>query len=79
LDFPWANWTDDGNEVAIWIIKNAGSCRWTIPPASEEVNRTIYFCKGDEALIAGVEISPYHAIVILSRIRGTGLKTAQGK
>jgi len=54
------------NEVAIWIIKMDAHAHLTIPAASEEVNRTLYFYQGREALIAGVEISPYHAVELLA-------------
>jgi quercetin 2,3-dioxygenase len=60
----WA--ADVENEVAIWIITMESHAHWTIPIASEEANRTLYFCKGNGAHMAGVEISPYHAVELLA-------------
>ena len=40
----WA--ADPGNEVGIWLLKMEARASWTIPPASFEVNRTLYFYKG---------------------------------
>ena len=59
----WA--ADPENEVAVWIIRMEENAEWTIPAASPFVNRTLYFCKGNGTQIAGVEISPYHAIDLL--------------
>ena len=60
----WA--ADPGNEVAIWVMKMEGHARWTIPAASEDVNRTLYFCNGSSIRIAGIEVSSYQAIELLA-------------
>ncbi len=59
----WA--ADEKNEVAIWIIKMEGQAKWTIPPASPDVNRTLYYPRGQGTTIAGVEVSPYQAVDLL--------------
>jgi redox-sensitive bicupin YhaK (pirin superfamily) len=60
----WA--TNSQNEVAIWVIKMEDHARWTIPAASPEVNRTLYFCKGTSIHIAGVEVPSSQAIDLLA-------------
>jgi redox-sensitive bicupin YhaK (pirin superfamily) len=59
----WAAETE--NEIAIWIIKMEALAEWTIPPASPEVNRTLYYYRGKGTRIAGVEIPPYQAVDLL--------------
>jgi quercetin 2,3-dioxygenase len=59
----WA--ADPENEVAVWIIRMEANAEWVMPAASPDVNRTLYFCKGKETQIAGVEIPPYQAIDLL--------------
>jgi redox-sensitive bicupin YhaK (pirin superfamily) len=60
----WA--ADPGNEVAILILKMDDHATYTIPAASAEVNRTLYFCKGSSIHIAGVEVANYNAIELLA-------------
>jgi quercetin 2,3-dioxygenase len=60
----WA--ADPQNETAIWLIKMSGNAQWTIPAASAEVNRTLYFYRGNELSAAGVEIKPYHSVDLLA-------------
>lgn len=60
----WA--ADPVNEVAIWIITMEDHARWTIPAASPELNRTLYFCKGSSVTVAGVEIPCCQAIDLLA-------------
>jgi len=36
------------NEVGIWLIKMEAESSWSIPKASKEVNRRIYFYQGDQ-------------------------------
>ena len=50
------------NEVAIWLIKMEGQSNWDLPPASEQVSRSLYFYKGSKITISGEEISSYKAI-----------------
>ena len=60
----WAN--EPKNEVAIWLIKMEANAHWTIPAASLEVNRSLYFYKGTTINIAGVTIESYHSVDLLA-------------
>ena len=53
------------NEVGIWLIKIEANGVWTIPVASPEINRTLYFYRGSEIKIAGIEVKPYNSIELL--------------
>lgn len=50
------------SEVAIWTIKMAPQARWTLPAASEGINRSVYFFKGD-TLQAGSHALTSHSAV----------------
>jgi quercetin 2,3-dioxygenase len=56
----WA--ADPANEVSIWILKMEADAEWTLPAASEQINRTLYFFQGSSLEIGGNSIAPYHAI-----------------
>jgi quercetin 2,3-dioxygenase len=60
----WA--AEPANEVAMWRIKMDAGAQWKLPAASPEVMRTLYFYKGSQIHITGVEIEPYHAIQLLA-------------
>lgn len=60
----WA--ADPGNEVGIWLIKMEANASWTIPPASLEVNRTLYFYRGSGINMAGIDVPPYHSVDLLA-------------
>jgi len=49
------------NETAIWHIQMDAGAKWTLPKASEGINRTIYFFKGDKLKVANVVIENYHS------------------
>jgi len=53
------------NEVAIWTIKMEAGARWSIPVASPEARRTLYFYKGPEIRVAGMGIASYNAIELM--------------
>jgi redox-sensitive bicupin YhaK (pirin superfamily) len=59
----WA--AEPENEVGIWTIKMEPHARWAIPAASAEARRMLYYYKGDEIKVAGMEISPYNAVELL--------------
>ena len=44
------------NELAIWHIQMEAGARWTLPSASRDVNRSLYFFSGDKVEMAGREI-----------------------
>lgn len=60
----WA--ADPANEVSIWIIKMDPGAHFTLPAASPEVNRTLYFYEGGTIEIAGLEIQKYHTAGLLA-------------
>jgi hypothetical protein len=54
------------NEVCIWTIKMEPNARWIIPAASDGLNRTLYFFKGDKTVIDGQEVPSYSSIDLVS-------------
>ncbi|MTI20803.1 pirin family protein [Fulvivirga sp. RKSG066] len=58
----WA--ADPQNEVAIWTIAIEPNANYTLPTASEEANRTIYFFKGDTIDVNGESVKNYHAVAL---------------
>ncbi len=60
----WANFP--GNEVAIWLIKMEQNAKWTIPTASLEVNRSLYFYRGTNINVSGITIENYHSVDLLA-------------
>jgi hypothetical protein len=60
----WAN--EPVNEVGIWLIKMEANAELTIPAASLEVNRSLYFYRGTTVNIAGVNIESYHSVDLLA-------------
>ena len=60
----WAN--DPANEVGIWILKMEAGATWKIPCASMEVNRMLYFYRGTEITVAGIDLEPYHSVELLT-------------
>jgi quercetin 2,3-dioxygenase len=60
----WAH--DPKNEVGIWLIKMEAGAKWTVPSASLEVNRTLYFYRGKEIKVAGMQIESYHSLDMLA-------------
>jgi redox-sensitive bicupin YhaK (pirin superfamily) len=60
----WA--ANPSNELCIWLIKLEANAHWTIPAASIETNRSLYFYKGSEISIAGISVNPYHSVDLLA-------------
>ncbi len=56
----WA--ADPGNEVAIWTIRLDPGAEWSIPPASEHVNRSLYFYAGSAIQIGDRDFQSHQAI-----------------
>ena len=54
------------NEVTIWSIRMEAGASLSLPPATNEVNRTLYFFKGDELKIGEDSLAPYHAAELAS-------------
>lgn len=62
----WA--ADPENEVAIWTVRMEPGAKWSIPTASPEVRRTLYYFEGQEIKIAGLEMDTFKAIELLPDI-----------
>jgi redox-sensitive bicupin YhaK (pirin superfamily) len=60
----WA--ADAKNEVGIFIIEMEALARWTLPAASQKLNRSLYFFNGSELQAAGLAIPPYHGFEVQS-------------
>jgi redox-sensitive bicupin YhaK (pirin superfamily) len=60
----WA--ADPENEVAIWIITMEAGAEWTLPAASIDVNRALYFYNGSDIHVAGVKIEPRFSVNLLA-------------
>lgn len=59
----WA--ADEKNEVAVWNIKMEAGAQWTLPIASEGINRTIYFYEGESLLLNETSIPKYNAVELM--------------
>jgi len=60
----WA--ANPNNEVGIWIIKMTAGAKWILPPASQPINRTLYFYEGSSIEMSGKEISSNMSIELIS-------------
>jgi len=60
----WA--ADPKNEIGIWLLKIEANGLWTIPPASPEVNRSLYFYRGSEINVAGINVKSYNSVELLA-------------
>lgn len=58
----WA--ADPKNEVAVWNIRLEAGAEWMLPPASADINRTLYFYQGESIEVAGVKVSRYHSVEV---------------
>lgn len=58
----WA--ADPFNEVAVWYFQMESDAEWIIPPASEGINRTLYFFEGDQIRVNGMAIQAGHLAVV---------------
>lgn len=57
---------DPANEVGIWLITLQPHAQWTLPPASANANRSLYFYNGSDLTVAGIPVHPYHAVELLA-------------
>ncbi len=65
LDPPPDSWASDPkNEVAIWNIKMKPGASWTMPGASEGVNRTLYFYDGTSMQVGSTLIDKYCSVEV---------------
>jgi redox-sensitive bicupin YhaK (pirin superfamily) len=81
----WA--ADEKNEVAVWNIKMNAGATWSLPKASEGINRTVYLYEGDAIQLAGTTIPKYNAVelkpnmdvVIVAGNQETSILLLQGR
>ncbi len=59
----WA--ADDKNEVAVWNIKMEAGATFTLPRASEGVNRNLYYYEGSALKLASQDIPKYSAVELV--------------
>ena len=60
----WA--AEPANGVNIWTIRMEKGARWTLPAAGAEMHRSLYFYKGKNLSVAGMDVDSYQAIEMLS-------------
>lgn len=72
----WA--ADPDNHVAIWNIHVNGGSEYTLPKASSEVSRTLYFYEGSEIFFGDKKVNPNFGIV-LDPTQEVTLKTGSEK
>jgi redox-sensitive bicupin YhaK (pirin superfamily) len=56
----WA--AEANNEVAIWTIRLEANAQWKLPTASPEVNRSLYFYKGNSVQMAEEIFTSHQAV-----------------
>ncbi|MFP4600426.1 MAG: pirin family protein [Persicimonas sp.] len=62
---PPSSWAArDDAEIAIWTLKMEPGAEWTVPAASAEANRTLYFFAGETCEIGGRRIERGHAVAV---------------
>ena len=62
----WA--ANPDNEVLILTIKLGANASWVLPKAGPEVNRTLYFYRGDALQIDGENIPSYHSVEVKAAV-----------
>jgi len=68
LDPPPDSWAaDPRNEVAVWTVKMEARAKWTLPKTQSEVNRSLFFYRGETLNIAGQSIPCDSAIRVNSQ------------
>ncbi len=55
----WA--ANKDNQLAIWHVQMEAGAKWTLPKASEGINRTIYVFEGDGIIAVNTPIENYHS------------------
>ena len=60
----WA--ANPANEVGIWKINMEAGALWTLPAASPQIRRTLYFYKGSTIKLAGVDVKSYQSVELLA-------------
>lgn len=60
----WA--ADPANGVNIWTIHLQKGAQWKLPSDAPELHRMLYFYRGKGLRVAGIDISPGHALELLA-------------
>ncbi len=71
----WAS--DPENEVAIWNIHLDANSVFALPPAKNDVNRTLYYYEGHQIHIDGQKVMPGHGIELNSKSKTTLINSNQ--
>lgn len=88
LDTTPDSWASDPeNGVAVWLIKIKPGGRLTLPTASKEVNRSVFFYQGDKVSIGdlilneqqGVDLHPDQSVTLEGADEEAHLLLLQGK
>lgn len=56
----WAN--ESSHEVRVWMLRMEAGAKWTLPKATSDVNRTLFFYGGDHMEIAEVEVGSHSGV-----------------
>lgn len=59
----WA--ADPANEVGIWLVHMQAGAQWHLPAASQPINRSLYFFRGQSLNVAGAPIPAERAVDLL--------------
>jgi len=63
------SWAAKGeHEVAIWVIEMEAGASWMIPPATKEVNRSLYFFEGTSVDLNGAVFSEHCALELQAHL-----------
>ncbi len=60
----WA--ADPNNHVAIWTIKMSANAKWTLPKTEKDLNRSLFFFKGDSVTVGGQQIDSHLKVDLFS-------------
>lgn len=52
------------NGVAVFTIKMEANAKWKLPATIKEVNKTLYFYRGERIVVSGETVNKYHLIQV---------------
>jgi quercetin 2,3-dioxygenase len=65
LEPPPSSWAArDEADIAVWTVKMEPGAKWTMPPASAEANRVVYFFAGGTCDFAGKRVDSGHGVQV---------------
>jgi quercetin 2,3-dioxygenase len=66
---PPSSWASNPDaKVAIWTVSMAPNAEWTLPAATADLSRSLYFHRGTALTVAGVAVAPKHRIRLDSEL-----------